>query len=317
MRARALLVLLAACSAAPAASAPDAAPPTSPDAPTRELDAAHDAPAVELDAPPHLADATPDAPAPVDPRPALVLLLHGVGANGAAESVYWDAPALAGSAVVLAPNEPYRTNWDASDACCDPDPVTHDDATMLAELVAARVAQGDVNPRRVFAFGHSNGAFMVWRLLCDHADVFTAGVMLEGAANSATDPACAPSRPIRVLHVHGTADPTITWAAPGQLSEMGSDGFATMPGIFPAAIGPGGSLDQESTAAGCTDVLRPVGKVDSGIEQSDGTAADVDGFTRDCAGTADLWRVNGGIHTPVLGPAWIVNVFRWAVQVTP
>ena len=65
---------------------------------------------------------------------------------------------------------------------------------------------------RVYATGHSAGGFMLYRLACDLADRFAAVAPVAGAF--VFDPAtCHPSRPLPLLHIHGTADPRVPYDA--------------------------------------------------------------------------------------------------------
>lgn len=254
--------------------------------------------ASSTDAKPAVVDALKDASS--GSGQPLVLLLHGYNTTGAKISTEWHVGAIASRAVVLAPDAPHGTSWSASHSCCDL--ANDDDEDYLVGLVTDRIAQGDIDPARVYVVGHSNGGFMAWRLLCDHADLFVAGVVASGAGNSVSDPACSPWRPLRVLHVHGTADSTVAYEHGGTL--------LTMPDAYVAAIGPQGTTDQEAFAAGCIQPLAPAGKAD-GVLTPTGSAADVDVFTRPCAGRADLWRINGGIHAFGVDATWMERLMDW------
>jgi polyhydroxybutyrate depolymerase len=290
-----ILVLVASC----ASHAPDLEPDAREVTPDAQIapDARGQPDAAPVLAPDAHPDAHPDTGSGGLP---LVLLLHGYNSTGAKQSTEWFASSIASSAVVLAPDAAHGTSWNASHACCDL--AADDDEGFLVDLVRARLALGDIDPTRVYVVGHSNGGFMAWRLLCDHAELFAAGVVASGGANSATDPACTPSRPMRVLHIHGTADSTVAWGHGGTL--------AGMPDPYLPPIGPQGSTDQEAFAADCTQPLSLTGKV-SGVLTSTGTPADVDAFSRPCAGAADLWRINGGIHAFKVDATWLPTLLAW------
>jgi polyhydroxybutyrate depolymerase len=64
-----------------------------------------------------------------------------------------------------------------------------------------------VDPARIYATGLSNGGAMSHRLACEMADRVAAIAPLGGANQFAATAVCAPSRPIPVLQIHGTADP--------------------------------------------------------------------------------------------------------------
>lgn len=88
--------------------------------------------------------------------------------------------------------------------CCGPaarDDV--DDVAFLRELVATISEAHRVDRDRVYATGHSNGMIMSYRLLCEAADVFVAAA---GQAGTLGVEDCAPSDPVSIRHIHGSAD---------------------------------------------------------------------------------------------------------------
>jgi poly(3-hydroxybutyrate) depolymerase len=77
-----------------------------------------------------------------------------------------------------------------------------------------------IDRRRVFSAGFSNGGFMSNRLACEAPDAFAAVAAVSGILapepNPVMDPkgapfACAPGRPVPVLHVHGTEDRLVAY----------------------------------------------------------------------------------------------------------
>ena len=101
--------------------------------------------------------------------------------------------------------------WNATDACCDLYDAGTDDVGYLTGLVAEIQGVYNVDPKRIYLLGHSNGAFMSLRLACEHADLFAAVISIAGANDF--DPAhCVPSQPVSILQIHGDADMTIRYA---------------------------------------------------------------------------------------------------------
>lgn len=92
-------------------------------------------------------------------------------------------------------------------ACCGP--ATReavDDVGFIAEVVRRVRADQAIDPGRIYAAGHSNGAIMSYRLACELADTIVAiGVQ----AGSIEVPECQPTRPVSVLAIHGLADTNI------------------------------------------------------------------------------------------------------------
>jgi polyhydroxybutyrate depolymerase len=62
-----------------------------------------------------------------------------------------------------------------------------------------------VDPKRVYSTGYSNGAMMSYRLACEMADRIAAIGTVGGTLG--TNISCSPSRPVPVIHFHGTGDP--------------------------------------------------------------------------------------------------------------
>ena len=87
-----------------------------------------------------------------------------------------------------------------------------DDIAYVRALVADIGARLDVDSKRVFATGFSNGAALTQRLACQTADVFAAIAPVSGENQYALD-GCTPSQRVAVLDAHGTADGC--WPYPG------------------------------------------------------------------------------------------------------
>ena len=86
-----------------------------------------------------------------------------------------------------------------------------DDIGYTAAVLAALSPLVGYNTSRVAVTGLSNGALMVETLGCRLASKIRLIVPVEGELASAVSPSCAPSRPINVLEIHGTADPSIPY----------------------------------------------------------------------------------------------------------
>ncbi len=117
-----------------------------------------------------------------------------------------------------------RQFWNATEACCA-GPVSDevDDSAYLAAVIANVRSAYNVDPRRIFVMGHSNGGFMSYRMACDHADVVAAVASIAGATFADPDD-CSPSEPVAALQVHGTDDGTI-----------GYEGGENRGGTYPSA----------------------------------------------------------------------------------
>jgi polyhydroxybutyrate depolymerase len=78
-----------------------------------------------------------------------------------------------------------------------------DDVAFVAAVLDEIEARFDVDADQVFAFGHSNGGIMSYRLACELSDRIVGIGVVAGTVGVGT---CTPSEPVSVMHVHGTAD---------------------------------------------------------------------------------------------------------------
>jgi polyhydroxybutyrate depolymerase len=221
----------------------------------------------------------------------LVILLHGFGASGAIQEAYFQLQPLAESRGFLSVhldgtlNQIGRTFWNATDGCCGVASDV-DDVGYIISVIDAVSAQYEVDPKRVFVMGHSNGGFMSYRLACEAADRIAAIASLAGAT-FADQSDCTPSEPVSVLQVHGTADGTIPYDG-GQLPFMA--------GPFPAARQTVSTWAQYN---GCDATATPGEKgldldqtlpgPETSTETFDGCPTGVD---------VSLWTIEGGSHIP-------------------
>ena len=101
--------------------------------------------------------------------------------------------------------------WNATDACCAANaPVPADDVAYLTAVIDDVSSKYNVDPKRVYIIGHSNGGFMAHRMACDRAARIAAVVSIAGAQWNYL-PYCRPSEPVSVLQVHGTSDTVILY----------------------------------------------------------------------------------------------------------
>jgi polyhydroxybutyrate depolymerase len=105
-----------------------------------------------------------------------------------------------------------RPFWNASAGCCGDARSLPDDVGYLRAVLADVSKHFAVDRARIFALGVSNGAFMAQRWACTPGGDLRGIVAVSGMAPGPADPPCAPSVPVRVLHVHGDADSVIRYA---------------------------------------------------------------------------------------------------------
>ena len=88
-----------------------------------------------------------------------------------------------------------------------------DDVGYVARLLDDLATVVNVDPKRVFATGMSNGAMMCYRLAAELSERIAAIAPIAGTM--AID-RCQPRRPVSVLHFHGTKDGLVLFGGPDE-----------------------------------------------------------------------------------------------------
>ena len=118
-----------------------------------------------------------------------------------------DDLAAAGAAVVVYPagtgSREGILTWNGGNCCGEAVADGSDDVGFAAALVDAVAGRLPIDPLRVHATGMSNGAMMAYRVAAELADRIAAVAPVAGPNAFAP---IAPSRPVPVLHFHGTLD---------------------------------------------------------------------------------------------------------------
>jgi len=93
--------------------------------------------------------------------------------------------------------------WNGGTCCGYAQRENVDDVGFVRAVIDDIAARFPVDPRRIYATGISNGGILSYRLACEMADRVAAIGSVAGTQNL---PECAPSAPVAILHIHGTAD---------------------------------------------------------------------------------------------------------------
>lgn len=170
--------------------------------------------------------------------------------------------------------------WNATNACCDLFANKVDDVGYLKAVIADMKWKFNVDPKRVYVMGHSNGAFMAHRLACEMADQI-AGIVALSGVNYADASACKPSGPVAVLQVHGTLDPVIAYLG----------------GILPGGVYPGAKASTSAWAArnGCQEKPSADKNLDLDLLVPFAETT-VQRWSGCKGGAAELWTTWGGDH---------------------
>lgn len=185
------------------------------------------------------------------------------------------------------------------------------DVEYLRTLVSAMACKYNVDPRKIYAYGQSNGAGMAYRLACDAADLFAGVVAFEGAPpEDGWKPGykCSPSQPINVLHIHGTADETVPYSGEG-----GNEPYkgAKDSVEFFARLNRCPNSEFPSAAGSTSDTSVPESY---DLSTNNGAGMDTEVFKQSgCASgtTVELWKILDETHHPALTHEYRRILVKW------
>jgi polyhydroxybutyrate depolymerase len=232
----------------------------------------------------------------------LLINLHGYTGTGASQSLYThlEEAAVEAGIAYIAPtgteDKQGSTFWNANSACCNFNDSDVDDVAFLDALITKSSQVANIDPERIYLFGHSNGAFMSYAYLCSGATKVAAIAGLAGAMN--VDPKLCKSQPSNILHIHGEKDETILYDG-GSL--FGSRYTSTQ-----------STIDQWSAINDC----RKGKDSDMDLIESMSGVDTVKVSYRCTQGSLELWRMPQGKHSPVLDLDFARNVLTWLMANT-
>lgn len=152
---------------------------------------------------------------PADPRGwPLVMVLHGGGGSGGQMARVSDFGPMARREgfVAVFPNAMGKHWNDGRQAnALDAQGRNVDDVGFLLALVEHLSVSHQIDGRRIYALGPSNGGMMVQRIACEAGERFAAmaSVIANMPEPLITD--CRPNQPVAMMLINGTADPMIPW----------------------------------------------------------------------------------------------------------
>ena len=151
-----------------------------------------------------------------EPYP-LVIALHGTGGSAQQMELGYSLNEKADKSnfVVVYP-EGVRTNgflgirtWNAG-ACCDYAMVNQiDDVAFIKELIDKLTVDYNINPKRIYVTGMSNGGMMAYRLACELSWKIAA---IAPVSSTMMANHCEPERSVPILHLHSVLDTKVPYS---------------------------------------------------------------------------------------------------------
>jgi polyhydroxybutyrate depolymerase len=197
---------------------------------------------------------------------AALFCIHGLGQTAVMfcldTGVAWPTKADQEGFVVIMPNG-YMNSWNAGTCCGGAVSAGLDDVALMRAIFAEVGSHVNIDLRRVYSTGLSNGGYLSYRLACEASDLFVAVAPASGAIGTAAIGAtpllgtttdlmtCAPTQKVSVLDIHGTSDPLIPYSAqaPSLALMVASNGCSTT--TAPATVVPSGGDTACVSFAGC------------------------------------------------------------------
>ncbi|MBI3518883.1 MAG: T9SS type A sorting domain-containing protein [Bacteroidetes bacterium] len=209
----------------------------------------------------------------------LILNLHGYTSNAQQQQLYSNFMPIADTAnfLMVFPNGTYSSGqrfWNAGISN-----TLVNDIAFLSALIDSLDLTYNINLNRVYSTGMSNGGYMSHTLACELSNRITAIASVTGSIfTTQYGSYCHPTRPVPVMQIHGTSDPTVPYT--GSSTSMPVDSvvkyWVTKNGCNPTAAF--NNVPNTSTTDGCTA---------EHYVYSGGLSGS----------TVELFKIIGGLHT--------------------
>jgi polyhydroxybutyrate depolymerase len=146
----------------------------------------------------------------------LVIALHGRGTNGTSMIILthrgFNKMADNDGFIVVYPDG-IELNWNDGRMDEEANDRAHreniNDVGFISALIDSMISDYNIDPKRVYITGISNGAIMSYRLACELSDKIAAIAPVDGNIPILLPSECSPSRPVSVLAINNTDDPLV------------------------------------------------------------------------------------------------------------
>jgi polyhydroxybutyrate depolymerase len=143
----------------------------------------------------------------------LVLNFHGYGSNATQQMGYGDFRPIADTVgfIVVHPQGTElkgTTHWNVGGWTIGS---TVDDVGFTEALIDTLISNYNIDPKRVYSTGMSNGGFMSFLLACQLSNKIAAIASVTGSMTPEIYNNCNPQHPTPIMQIHGTNDPTVPY----------------------------------------------------------------------------------------------------------
>lgn len=159
----------------------------------------------------------------------VVLAFHGGGANADNMVVFSGLNKKADEAgfIVVYPNGTGRLDkiltFNGGNCCGYAMSNKMDDVEYTRKILDDLAKSANIDPKRIFATGMSNGGIMSYLLASELSDRIAAIAPVSGPMGT---PTCNPKRPVSVIHFHGTADKNAPFKGGKGVGPSGTDFYS-------------------------------------------------------------------------------------------
>jgi polyhydroxybutyrate depolymerase len=148
----------------------------------------------------------------------LLIALHGRGGNGESMILItrngFNKLADKDGFIVVYPDG-IEENWNDGRMDEEADDRAHreniDDVGFISSLIDFMISNYNIDPKRVYVTGISNGAIMSYRLACELSDKIAAIAPVDGNIPYLLLGECSPSQPVSVLAINNVNDPLVPY----------------------------------------------------------------------------------------------------------
>ncbi|MBI3769057.1 MAG: hypothetical protein HY271_11280 [Deltaproteobacteria bacterium] len=182
----------------------------------------------------------------------VVLVLHG-GLSNAETTVRFtalsDKADQAGFLAVYPSGTgrlPRALTWNGGSCCGYAEREHVDDVAFVRALLDDLITHFTIDPKRVYATGISNGGIMGYRLAAELSDRIAAIASVSGPIGTE---AIHPSRPVSIMHFHGTADEFAPFAGGSGRKSLSSIHFHSVAESIAAWVKADGCAEKPAVTA--------------------------------------------------------------------